>query len=338
MQKIFKCLRYVIFGIFIVCNAAVTSFAVWNHSLYQSIAWSSQSQLDIYLAFVGCLGLVLIFPLIFIELSRKDFVTGRVWFECLWVCLFWMLYLAGATALTAISPNPACQISAHVLRDNECTSLRAMMAFTWIVTVILLLYLSLLFVLSLMHSRYDPTIWHRYIRKSPWSGSRQTLSSAPTSPSRPHFLLNKSPSIMAPKPQRAVPPAMYAYRSGLSEYEIEHYHPSTPAPVVAAPPPAHLDSNLQVASNPIPSLYPQFMHSTVTTPSSFQDGQHVNNPPSPPPLGNWPRPNIVMEPVRSKRKKPGLLLNPTYGSASGDISTVHPSSSRSLHFSGYSNS
>lgn len=321
MQKIFECLRFVIFGIFIVCNAAVISFAVWNHSLYQSIPWSSQSQIPIYLAFVGCLGLVLIFPLIFIELARKDLVTGRVWFECLWVCLFWMLYLAGATALTATSPIVACQLSVHVPKD-ECTSLRAMMAFTWTAAVILLLYLSLLFILSLMHSRHDPAIWHRYIRKSPWSGCRQTLSSAPTSPSRPDFL-NKSPSIVAPKPQRAVPPAMYAYRSGLDpEYEIEHYHPSTPAPVVAAPPPAPLESNLQVTSNPISSLYPQFMHSTVTSPSSSQDGQHVNSPPSPPPLGNWPRPNIVMEPVRSKRKNPGLVLNPTHGPAFGDISAV----------------
>jgi hypothetical protein len=30
---------------------------------------------------------------IFIELARKDLVTGRIWFECLWVCLFWLLYL-----------------------------------------------------------------------------------------------------------------------------------------------------------------------------------------------------------------------------------------------------
>lgn len=200
----------------------------------------------------------------------------------------------------------------------------------------MLLYLSLLFILSLMHSRYDPSIWHRYIRKSPWSGSRQTLSSAPTSPSRPRFL-KKSPSIVAPKPQRAVPPAMYAYRSGLgSEYEIEHYHPPTPVirpePVLAAAPlPTDLEANLQAANNTFPSLYPQFMRSTVTTPSSSQDEQHGHNPPSPPPLRDWPRPNVVMEPVRSKRKNPGLVLNlnPTNASASGDISTRHPSDSRS---------
>ena len=120
---------------------------------------------------------------------------------------------------------------------------------------------------------------------------------------------------------------MYAYRSGLgSEYEIEHYHPSTPdihpgPVVVAAPSPAHFDGHLQVANNTSPSLYPQFMDSIVTTPNSSQDEQHKNNPPSPSPLGNWPRPNVVMEPVRSKRKHPGLVLNPTHGSTSGDIST-----------------
>jgi hypothetical protein len=197
-----------------------------------------------------------------------------------------------------------------------------------------LLYLLLLLVLSLVHSKYDSRIWQRYTRKSPWSGSRQTLSSAPTSPSRPHFL-KKSPSIVAPKPQRAVPPGIYAYRSGLgSEYEIEHYHPQTPVtppePVLpVAPPPTHLDSNHYAPNNTFPSLYPQYMHSTMTIPNSSQDEQHIHNPPSPPPLGDWPRRNVVMEPVRTKKKNPSLVLNPTDASTSGDISTRHPSGPRS---------
>lgn len=319
MQKIFKFLRSVVFGIFVACNATVASIAVWNHSLSQSL---SQSQIDVYLAFVGCLGLVLIFPLIFLELACKDSVTGRIWFECLWVFIFWMLYLAGATAVTIIAPAHLCEIS-----DDECTSLRVITALAWITAVILLSYLLLLFVLSLVHSKYDPRIWQRHSRKSPWS-SQQTLSSAPASPSRPHFP-KKSPSIVAPKPRRAVPPVIYAYRSGLgSEYEIEHYRPPTPVtrpePVLGvAPPLTRIEGNFQAANNTYPSLYPQYMHSTFTTLRPSQHEQHIRDPPSPPPLGDWPRLNVVMEPVRYKKKNPGLVLNPM---DADDISTPGPQS------------
>jgi len=191
-----------------------------------------------------------------------------------------------------------------------------------------LLYLALLLGLSIIHSRHNPRIWHSYIRKSPWSDCRQSLSSAPTSPSRPHFL-KKSPSIVAPKPQRAVPHIMYAYRSGLgSEYEIEHYHP--PSPVIrpepelaVASPPRHLESNQQATNRTFTSLYPQYMHSTVTTPCPSQEEQHVHSPPSPPPLGDWPRPNVVMEPVRSKKKTLHLDLTLKDASTSGDTFPTH---------------
>jgi len=306
---VFKCLRCIVFGIFIICNAVVASIAVWNHSLSQSVVWNAQSQVDIYLAFVGCLGLALIFPLLFTELVRKDWITGRIWFECFWVCLFWTLYLAGATTVTAITPSTVCKVP-----DHECTSVRVIMAFTWTTTAILLLYLLLLLTLSVMHSKYEPRIWQSYIRKSPWSG-RHSLSSTPTSPARPHFL-KKSPSIVAPKPQRAVPPAIYGYRSGLGpEYEIEHYHPPTPVirpePVLAASSTVNHVEAKQQENTALPSLYPQYMHSTTTIQSPYQAGQRNHSPPSPPPLGDWPRPNIVMEPVRLKKKNPGLVLNPT---------------------------
>lgn len=192
---------------------------------------------------------------------------------------------------------------------------------------IVLSYLLLLFVLSLVHSKYDPRIWQRHSRKSPWS-SQQTLSSAPASPSRPHFP-KKSPSIVAPKPRRAVPPVIYAYRSGLgSEYEIEHYRPPTPVtrpePVLGvAPPLTRIEGNFQAANNTYPSLYPQYMHSTFTTLRPSQHEQHIRDPPSPPPLGDWPRLNVVMEPVRYKKKNPGLVLNPM---DADDISTPGPQS------------
>jgi len=250
-------------------------------------------------------------------------VTGRIWFECLWVCLFWMLYLAAAAALTAITPSPLCK-----LFDDECISLQGLIAFTWIAATTLLLYLLVIIVLSLLHLKHDPSIWHSYIRRYPWSTSRQSLSSAPTSPIRSDFL-KQPPTVVAPRPKRAVPPAIYAYRSGLgSEYEIEHYHPPSPRrpePILTvAPPPSHPEGSRQVTNNTL-SLYPQYMQSTVTTPSTSHDGQ---NPPSPPPLKDWPRPNVVMEPLR-KKKRPGLVLNLPDASASGDFFVRHPSDVRS---------
>jgi len=324
MRNLFKFLRCVVFGIFIVCNAAITSLAVWNYSLPQPVRRNSQLRTDIYLAFVGCLGLVLVFPIIFIELARKDLVTGRIWFECLWVCLFWLLYLAAAAVVTAIAPTTLCKVT-----DDECTSLQGLIALSWIAATTLLLYLLLIIVLSLLHSKHDPSIWHSYIRRPPWSASRQPLSSAPTSPIRSDFL-KQSPTVVAPRPKRAVPAAIYAYRSGLGpEYEIEHYHPPSPVrpepALTVAPPPSHPEDSRQVTNNPVPSLYPQYLNSTVTTPSTSHDGQHMSSPPSPPPLRDWPRPNVVMEPLRKKKKKPDLVLNLPNASASGEFFARHPS-------------
>ena len=182
------------------------------------------------------------------------------------------------------------------------------------------LYFSLICTWSLMHLKHDPRIWHRYLRKSPWSGS---LSSAPASPIRSSFL-HRAPTIVAPKPRRVVAPAVYAYRSGLGlEYEIEHYQPSSPInhPEPVAP---ALSNNPPVTNNIAPSLYPQFMHSIIATPAPSHDAPHIRASASPPPLGDWPRPNVLMEPVRSKKKSLGMDA-----STSGDKYTRHPLGPRS---------
>lgn len=188
---------------------------------------------------------------------------------------------------------------------------------------VVLSYFLLLVIASLIHLKHDSRIWHRYVYKFPWSDFRRSISSAPASPSLPRFL-KKMPSIVAPKPQRAAPNALYNYRSGLSlEYEIEHYHPPSRPP--SRPPSTSMNFSVlppaaahpfnparmtrQATNKPSPSFYPHYMQSALVPTSQPPDTyspQHPIRPPSPPspsPLGDWPRPNAVMQPLRSKRDK-----------------------------------
>ncbi|KAF9456526.1 hypothetical protein BDZ94DRAFT_1177577 [Collybia nuda] len=314
-------------GIFIICNAIVASVAVWNHSLAE-LTGRTSGEIDLYLIFLGCFGLALIFTIIFVELACKNPVTGRVWFECTWVGLFWTLYLAGATAMSIVTPGEITPPNLSLVNDS-CTSMRVIIAFSWVNTIILLSYFLFLVIASLVHLKHDSRIWHRYVYKFPWSDFRRSISSAPVvpvpaSPSLPQFL-KKMPSIVAPKPRQAAPKALYNYRSGLSlEYEIEHYRPpshhspkpSINFPVLPVPSAAHPFDPARMTRQPtdIPSssFYPQYMQSALVPAPQQRDScapQHPVRPPSPLPLGDWPRPNAAMQPLRSKRDKLPLSSN-----------------------------
>jgi len=320
MKNILKALRYLVFGIFIICNAIIASVAVWNHSLTDSMNWDLP--VDLYLLFLGCFGLALIFTIIFVELAYQDPVTGRVWFECTWIGLVCLMYLAGAAAASATFPNLACGTQVPTSLHNICISAQVIMAFAWISTIILMSYFSFLVIASMIHFKHDSRIWYRYVHKFPWSGARpsDSLPTASPSPSLPQFLVKKMPSIVAPRPQRVAPRELYNYRSGLSsDYEIEHYRPPSiavashlvPPPSAAAQPFMHPQTAPQPTdSYAITSFYPQYMQSAFTSSSSTPapTHQHVqqprDTPPSPPPLGDWPRPNAILEPLRAKRGRP----------------------------------
>ncbi|GLB35050.1 hypothetical protein LshimejAT787_0206150 [Lyophyllum shimeji] len=325
MQSFLQVLRYIVFGLFIICNAIVTSVAVWNRSLGEAVGWTPQ--VDIYLIFVGCLGLTHVFTVIFIELAYRHGITGRVWFECLWVGLFWLLYLAGASAVTSIAPNRMCDLQIRILINDTCVSTHVLLAFTWIMTIILLSYFALLMTASLVHLKHDSRIFHCYVHKFPWADLRRALPSAPASPSIPSFL-KKMPSIIAPRPQRPVPTALYSRPRGLgSEYEIESYatpvpdvhgptapsFPTPPIPVVHTSPDIHQPEELTP-----PSLYPQHVQSALTLgPRQLQpprpQTQHRqlrlhHPPPEPPPLGNWPRRYPTSLPPARTRNTPALTI------------------------------
>lgn len=298
MDTIVSRFRYFVFGFFVVCHAIMASLSVWNLSLTQSSSvWNSR--LDSYLIFVGAFGLVLIIPVIFLELANMNTVIGRVWFELTWVVLFWALNLAGAAVLsTTTARNQSCNAAVVNL---SCTSNQVLLAFIWMNAIVLLAYLLLLSISVLSYRKRDPTILHCSVRRLPWLGGRSVLASAPVSPISPQFATPAVPaSIAAPRARHPVHNAVYDYRSGLStDYEIEHYRPST------------LVANTH--TNPIipplqSSLYPQYMQNVLVAnppPAAFRESR------SPPPLGDWPRPDIISRPSRSRPKRPASHTHPS---------------------------
>ncbi|KAJ7156080.1 hypothetical protein C8R43DRAFT_999188 [Mycena crocata] len=320
-------LRYLVFAVFIVCNAILASVAVWNSSLV--IPSSRDSRIDTYLVVVGALGLALTFAIIFTELARKNAFTSRVYFEIIWTTLFFSLDLAGASILTAVGPEDMCKHRRQDSSANICSSTRVLMAFTWLCTVILLIYLVLLVVLTFANRNNEsvPRIWECTVHNFPPLTSQR--SHAPVTPYLPRFSRDKMTEVVSPVPQRpnTVPSALYSHRSiGLgSQYEIEHFRPPghNPAPPLPSSPvisPAnHLHSSPSAAGTvqAAVALYPQFLSSAyVSQPSPVHMQRNPPINPLPPPLGDWPRADA---PLRVKRKLPptiGLVEGQTAGGSS----------------------
>lgn len=311
MINIYICLRYVLFGVFIVCNAIIASVAVWNLSLAQVVQMNFP--VIAYLVFLGASGLAFIFTVIFIELARRNALTSRVWFECTWVAVYFIMELVGASAFSSLVPAKMCPKQAEKRAHGSCISTHVLLAFTWICTTILLCYLLILIISSFIHHKHDSRIWQCNIHNFPSCGSGR-LASAPPTPTLPRFI-SRAPTIVAPKPRRP-PPAdlIYSYRSGLSpEYEIEHYRPPTHLasqpvpPIPAASSTLHrMQSTRLAAANYAPTtFYPQAVQSSlITQPSPSkqpQARQQANTAPSPPPLGDWPRADVLLQPSRSRR-------------------------------------
>jgi len=322
--------RYLVFGFLIICNAIICSVAVWNLSFAQSI--NQTLQVDAFLTFLGAFAVMFILSILFIEILQRNTVTGRIWFEILWVGLFWIMELSGAAAVTALAPNLFCTQSALAGKD-ACTSTHVLLAFSWLSAVIFLVYLICLVCATIIRHQQDPQIWHSGVIEFYRSDSRHGLNSAPNSPVLPRF--HKIPEVIAPQPRRPPPTAVYAYRSGMGpEYRIEHFHPSSSAaerpvsPILAAAPlqPVHQSSRAAFARSLVlaPSLYPQHVRSSLT---SHQPSRPSGA--SPPPLGDWPRPNAVDQPLRSKRKPPPV----PFKFPAGDNIDVVPGTISSLNSS-----
>ncbi|KAI0362272.1 hypothetical protein OH77DRAFT_1528271 [Trametes cingulata] len=172
--------RYSSFALFILCNAVICCVSVWNLVLAQEIGWNPM--IDAYMIAISALGILFIFPVMCLDLLRKNSIVGRVWFECVWVGVFCLLTLGGAAAITAILPNLLCSFAANFLLPSSCTSTKVLLAFAWVGAINLLVYFVVLMVTAIIHMKDDSQVWGANTRMYPWYKVREALSSARPSP------------------------------------------------------------------------------------------------------------------------------------------------------------
>ncbi|KAK7014955.1 hypothetical protein R3P38DRAFT_2998607 [Favolaschia claudopus] len=319
--------RYLVFAIFIVCNAVLASVAVWNASLIPSS--TRDARIDTYLTVVGALGLATSFGIIFVELLRRNAFTSRIWFEILFFSTFFALDLGGAAVLSALALNDMCKAptpSQRSLSPGPCPSSRVLMGFTWLCALILLMYLICVFTLLIVNWNNEtvPRIWECTVHNFPPLAPRR--SNATVSTFSPRFAQDKMVDVASTAPQRptTVPSALYTLRSlGLSsQYQFEYFQPPsnrrdslpTQAPASPTSPGNYLHRNPSNSGNvqAAVALYPQFISSAhvshlprAAVPRPTTQTFHPQPvAQSPPPLGDWPRADA---PLRIKRKRPPQL-------------------------------
>lgn len=275
-------------------------------------------EIDAYLIFLGAFGIVFIIPIVAIDLFRRHAVPSRVWFESVWVGLFCLMELAGASALTADMSNMSCSSINNTL--NVCTSSLVMLAFGWLITVMLLCYLLALTLSAILHHDEGVAVWQSSVRFFPWYATRASLSSAPASPTRQWkkpLQLSAEPrpqlrQAVLEKPSVVERPARPAPRAEPS------YEPSRPAP----PPPR---PQVPLASAEPASLYPATLKSSLPPVQQTYDA-------APPPLGDWPRRRTEQLPSSA-----GSNTSPQTSSTVSSTATSrpgHPRNGSSGSFSG----
>jgi len=298
--------RYAFLGAFVVCNAIICSSAGWSLGIVQSMGRSMD--INGYLIFLGALALAFVVVTSVIELTRKDAFTTRVWFECLWVGVFFVLELCGAAVLTAVGSGLMCDVFATIRVSDACTSNRLTLAGSWACVMSLLLYLLVLGVSAWVHHREDPTVWQATVRDYSWDGTRSEL---PNSAPLPGCFSRHTLSIKAPQPRRLALPDIYAHRgSRISRgYDVERTQPPVPPVPVISPPRLMRQATREPVALPQPSLYPRHMELyTSGQPSRPIKGHRSSK--TPPPLGSWPRANILNEPLPKKRREAPYVPRP----------------------------
>lgn len=299
MACLLLCYRYFLFAAFIVCNAIICSVAAWNYSLAHYTGLDLH--VDIFLIFLGVLGVAFLLPVLFIDIFRKNAVASKVWFECVWVAVFWVLELAGAAAVTAIVPNELCLPDSEAIAMYACTSTRVLLAFSWLITVLLLIYLVALAVAAVSHHEDDSSVWTASVRFYPWYQIRSSLGSAPPSPTRDW---QRPLALAAPQPKRVVQQANLRLsvdveaardttRNAPSMFVMSQSGANIVPVSVRQTALASSEETARQASfpsppqaEPVPSLYPEHMRSQLPKTARIPPPPPG---PTPPPLGDWPR-------------------------------------------------
>ncbi|OCH95033.1 hypothetical protein OBBRIDRAFT_788770 [Obba rivulosa] len=282
MAKFILAYRYLVFVLAIVCSAVICSVAVWNLTLSQ--APGNSVHVDDFLICLGVLGIVFIFPTLCIDVFRTNALPSRIWFECIWTGIFWLLSLSGAAAVTATLPQMLCGsstpvfvpvdgalpnenadvLSWQIIRDS-CTATKVLLAFTWIFAIGMLSYFCGLAILVIMHHQDDPQIWQCSVRHYSWFAVRSSLNSGPTSPSSSFYSLEKSVQG-SPQKQRTEFSKRMVTRPNIDVEKQDLRNVSPVPPIPAAPPPRRIQQSTRQASAPGSSL-PR----TVFEPSQLRD-------------------------------------------------------------------
>lgn len=313
MFNLLKVIRYLVFVVFAISNAIVASVAVWNLSIVDgSVRFSSTATVAAgYLIVVATMGLLLVFPVIFVEISGKKTFLGMVWFELAWVAIFGLMTLIGASLITSLSSRELCVPPSIVqspfvtsaLLVSPCSSAQVLSVFTWMSAFFLLAYMSLLAILAFVQSKEDPAIWKCLVRNLPVDKilgevKRNSMVILPQ--------IRRTPIIHAPRPRYIIPPLLDCRSARNSAYESQlPDRPAKSAPV------REMTMSYQSSVTQAPYTSTAFYNPSVQKAMGSGGGSRLPQPPpavqlgksrqtSPPPLGDWPRLDATSRP-RKKR-------------------------------------
>jgi len=177
------------------------------------------------------------------------------------------------------------------------------MAFSWICTVNLLIYLVFLVISSVLHQKRDNSVWSAQVQSYPWYSHFycHQLGSSSEIPAPHHDV-----PIPAPQPRRPIlllrrpvfSPLSWIGRTSDRESRITERSPRQSVTQQAKPVSMPLTTlyplQVQAALGPIvepspPSIPPRASHYQHFRGSLADSG-------GPPPLLNWPRPDIMSHP------------------------------------------
>jgi len=330
--------RFFVFILFIICSCIICSVGVWNLGLADSAGLNSQ--IAAYLVFLGAFGIVCGFPVMFVDILRKNAFTSRISVECLFIGILWVMHLSGAAAISANFAGAQCTGSVRASAVNACTSAKVLIGFSWTATFTLLIYAVTLAACTILHQTADPEIWHATVRDYPWFSNRssQRLHSTPSSPMAEKGLPFK---ITAPKPGHPMPSITsekWALEASLPQKPAQTHdfndvkHSYAPEALAVSEPTSAESSDYQRPVLPkistLPSLYPAQVHSAAppNTRSSMKL-QSASVEPTPPALGKWPQKSQVEHFIKRKPVSPTESIASSVRSQDSTSSTFSRASS-----------
>lgn len=189
--------------------------------------------------------------------------------------------------------------------------------------------ITLVFFIILWHDDHR-NVWTFSVRHLPSPGPKSTLSSEPPSPVLPRFNARQLPVMGAPIPgpvtsdPQVLQPQSYGVDSG---YTVELYEPQLPQVPPVSRPFQAAETESEDRSYPS-SFYPQLVHNAMRdTPVVARPTASGQRSSSPSPLGDWPRRDVLTQPVRPK---PGRDLSRAQTIPTSHISASRPSGPRTM--------